>query len=229
MEAEAPPPESDPESNSARAGSFYKAAFQQIFPDTTVPEIVGAPCCAQFAVTAAKIQERPKVDYERIRDWLMETPLNDNLSGRILEYMWHSKSGVALVASCDPVWLICSQSSLAKKQFTVPIPKSAIVSFMESVECLVTCSASAKGFSRCHRIRHCPMDGLTTVGIRSGRMRLRSGESLKRILGFLGIHWSLEDLISGLRKVVWLLLDCSRIARPGRRVLDTLQEWITTR
>lgn len=107
-EAEAPPPASDPESSSARAGSFYKAAFQQIFPNDPVPEIVGAPCCAQFAVTAAKIRERPKADYERIRDWLLETPLNDNLSGRILEYMWHSKSDVALIAPYDPVSLMCS-------------------------------------------------------------------------------------------------------------------------
>ncbi|WPB00761.1 uncharacterized protein RHO25_005381 [Cercospora beticola] len=107
VEAEAPPPESDPESNSARAGSFYKAAFQQIFPDTTVPETVGAPCCAQFAVTAAKIQERPKADYERIRDWLLETPLNDNLSGRILEYMWHIIFGQEAVHCPDPEECYC--------------------------------------------------------------------------------------------------------------------------
>ncbi|PPJ49813.1 hypothetical protein CBER1_03328 [Cercospora berteroae] len=106
-EAEAPPPASDPESSSARAGSFYKAAFQQIFPNDPVPEIVGAPCCAQFAVTAAKIRERPKADYERIRDWLLETPLNDYLSGRVLEYMWHVILGQEAVHCPDPEECYC--------------------------------------------------------------------------------------------------------------------------
>lgn len=90
VEAELPPPASDPNSKDARAGAFYKDAFEQLFPNVSVPDIVAAPCCAQFAVTAEQVWGRPKVDYARIRDWLLETPLNDSLSGRILEYMWHS-------------------------------------------------------------------------------------------------------------------------------------------
>jgi Protein of unknown function (DUF3431) len=37
------------------------------------------------------VQERPKSEYERIRDWLLETELADQISGRVLEYSWHSK------------------------------------------------------------------------------------------------------------------------------------------
>lgn len=92
VEAEAPFPASDPHSEGARAGSFYKETFEELFPNVTVPEQVGLSCCAQFAATAKKIRERPKSDYLRYRDWLIRTPLKDHLSGRILEYSWHSKS-----------------------------------------------------------------------------------------------------------------------------------------
>ncbi|KAM3423756.1 hypothetical protein BST61_g1161 [Cercospora zeina] len=107
IEAAAAPAAPDPQSNSASAGIFYKAAFQQIFPNFTVPETVGTPCCAQFAVTAAKIRERPKADYERVRDWLFETPLSDYLSGRVLEYMWHIIFGQEAVHCPDPEECYC--------------------------------------------------------------------------------------------------------------------------
>lgn len=42
------------------------------------------------------MQERPKSEYERIRDWLLETELADQISGRVLEYSWHSKPFIPL-------------------------------------------------------------------------------------------------------------------------------------
>jgi hypothetical protein len=74
-----------------RSGAYYKLAFEEFFPGVPVPEIIGASCCAQFAVTAEKVRERPKSDYENYRRWLLETTLPDHISGRILEYSWHSK------------------------------------------------------------------------------------------------------------------------------------------
>lgn len=62
----------------------------ELFPGVEVPDEVGVSCCAQFGVTRSKIHERPKSDYERFRKWLAETPLKDELSGRIMEYSWHS-------------------------------------------------------------------------------------------------------------------------------------------
>ncbi|KAF2158403.1 hypothetical protein M409DRAFT_71666 [Zasmidium cellare ATCC 36951] len=73
----------------AGAGSFYKAAFEVLFPGVAVPEAVGVTCCAQFAVTAEAIRQRPRDDYERYREWLMESELHDGLTGRITEYSWH--------------------------------------------------------------------------------------------------------------------------------------------
>ena len=56
------------------------------------PEAVGVSCCAQFAVSREMVRRRPKRAYEHWRRWLLETPLDDEVSGRILEYSWHSKS-----------------------------------------------------------------------------------------------------------------------------------------
>lgn len=77
-------------SGEKRAGAYYKPAFEQLFPGVAVPETIGASCCAQFAVTAERIRERPLSDYESYRQWLLETPLSDHISGRIMEYLWHS-------------------------------------------------------------------------------------------------------------------------------------------
>ena len=39
---------------------------------------------------------RPKSDYEDYRRWLLETRLPDDISGRILEYSWHSMNSSLL-------------------------------------------------------------------------------------------------------------------------------------
>lgn len=68
----------------------YATAYRELFPNTTVPEVVGAHCSSQFAVSRDRIRERPLSDYQRYRTWLEETELADQISGRVIEYMWHS-------------------------------------------------------------------------------------------------------------------------------------------
>ncbi|KAL2152155.1 hypothetical protein VTH82DRAFT_5339 [Thermothelomyces myriococcoides] len=58
-------------------------------PGVSVPERVGVSCCSQFAVSREAVRARPREDYVRWRDWLLRTPLDDDLSGRVFEYMWH--------------------------------------------------------------------------------------------------------------------------------------------
>lgn len=53
-----------------------------------VPETVASPCCGQFAVTRESIQRRTAEDYKRMRQWLINTPSEDDLSGRIFEKVW---------------------------------------------------------------------------------------------------------------------------------------------
>ncbi|KAI9805066.1 MAG: hypothetical protein M1825_000900 [Sarcosagium campestre] len=64
--------------------------WQEVFNTTEpVPELVGAACCAQFAVTRQQVHKRPRKDYERIRRWVLETDKTDAKSGRVMEFLWH--------------------------------------------------------------------------------------------------------------------------------------------
>jgi Protein of unknown function (DUF3431) len=65
--------------------------------DALIPSTIGVPCCSQFAVSKEQVLKRPKQDYERYYKWLMETELEDALSGRVMEYMWH------IIFGQDPV------------------------------------------------------------------------------------------------------------------------------
>ncbi|MCJ1405838.1 hypothetical protein MMC11_009068 [Xylographa trunciseda] len=64
-------------------------AWKFMFPEEALPQEIGVPCCAQFAVSKKQVLARPKTDYERYRDWVLETQLHDLTSGRVMEYLWH--------------------------------------------------------------------------------------------------------------------------------------------
>ena len=53
------------------------------------PTLVGAACCAQFAVSKDQVLARPLSDYERFREWIIDTEKSDAKSGRVLEFLWH--------------------------------------------------------------------------------------------------------------------------------------------
>lgn len=67
---------------------MMKASFEQLFPNTTAPEILSQPCCSQFAVTKEAIRSVPREQYGDFIKWLELTYLSDNLSGRIWEHLW---------------------------------------------------------------------------------------------------------------------------------------------
>jgi hypothetical protein len=54
-----------------------------------VPKRIAAPCCAQFAVSRERVMRREREWWVRLRQWLIDTPLGDLESGRLLEYTWH--------------------------------------------------------------------------------------------------------------------------------------------
>jgi hypothetical protein len=64
-------------------------AWRKLFNNTDVPHVLATPCCAQFAVSSKQVQKRPLDVYKRYYTWLMETPLKDETSGRVFEYLWH--------------------------------------------------------------------------------------------------------------------------------------------
>ncbi|KAH8807544.1 hypothetical protein F5884DRAFT_674713 [Xylogone sp. PMI_703] len=68
----------------------FAEAWQAIFGrDVPTPEIIAVPCCSQWAASRAQILQRKKEEYIRYRQWLLDTPLDDATSGRVLEYLWH--------------------------------------------------------------------------------------------------------------------------------------------
>lgn len=56
---------------------------------TSVPHTIATPCCAQFAVSAEQVLKRERHEYIHYRQWLLDTELDDAISGRIFEYLWH--------------------------------------------------------------------------------------------------------------------------------------------
>jgi hypothetical protein len=64
-------------------------AWLELFPDATAPpKVLSQPCCAQFALSKDRIHSIPLTQYVFYQDWLLRTPLADNLSGRVWEYVW---------------------------------------------------------------------------------------------------------------------------------------------
>lgn len=63
-------------------------AWAEMFPDDEIPDALGAPCCAQFALSKERIQSIPKANFERYRNWLLHTEERDWISGRVFEYLW---------------------------------------------------------------------------------------------------------------------------------------------
>jgi hypothetical protein len=70
---------------------MFKQAFEELMPGVQVPHKVGVSCCSQFAVSRKAVHSWPREDYIHWRNWLLQTLFADDLSGGVLEYMWHSE------------------------------------------------------------------------------------------------------------------------------------------
>lgn len=70
---------------------IYRRAFEELFPGQEAPSEVGVPCCSQFGVTRETVRLRPKEEYVWFREWLLNTDIEDAISGRVFEYAWHSR------------------------------------------------------------------------------------------------------------------------------------------
>ncbi|MCJ1320017.1 hypothetical protein MMC15_005353 [Xylographa vitiligo] len=79
----------DPPEGHRASEHATEAAWKYMFGNVDVPKVIGVACCSQFAVSRKQVLSRPRADYERYLKWLMETPLDDAVSGRVLEYFWH--------------------------------------------------------------------------------------------------------------------------------------------
>jgi hypothetical protein len=67
----------------------WSGAWQELFPDRPVPMEVAQPAGAQVAVSRARVRSRPVGDNQHFRHWLVHTPLDSSVFGRVWEYLWH--------------------------------------------------------------------------------------------------------------------------------------------
>lgn len=79
---------SGPEADTKGTEAAIAGNWRLLFPGEKLPEVIASPCCAQFVVTRQAIVRRPKADYERLRNWLLGSLLEDNHSGRVMEKLW---------------------------------------------------------------------------------------------------------------------------------------------
>ncbi|KAL5357602.1 hypothetical protein BJX96DRAFT_144842 [Aspergillus floccosus] len=76
----------------------YAQAWEELFNNTDVPEVIGVPCCSQFAVSRDQVLKRPLDDYERYYNWVLTNKLSDDVTAHIMEYTWH------IIFGMDPVY-----------------------------------------------------------------------------------------------------------------------------
>ncbi|KAI1085175.1 hypothetical protein F5B20DRAFT_132461 [Whalleya microplaca] len=67
---------------------YMHEAFSENFGTNQVPEILGGPCCSQFAVTRDAVRRHPRSQYKMSMDWLVQTDWTDYIAGRVWEHMW---------------------------------------------------------------------------------------------------------------------------------------------
>lgn len=90
------PTQEDISKNDVRA--YFPRIYQDLFGEhVSVPDQIGGICCAQFAVSRARILQRPKSDYIRMLDWVNEKslPFVDSYGvGWVFETLWHVVFGM---------------------------------------------------------------------------------------------------------------------------------------
>ncbi|KAJ0421108.1 hypothetical protein BJY00DRAFT_111689 [Aspergillus carlsbadensis] len=87
------PDEIRPARNPPRPGKnvekIYPDAWRALFLNDNVPEVIGVPCCSQFAVSREQVLKRPLSDYQRYYNWVLTNDLPDDMTSRVMEYTWH--------------------------------------------------------------------------------------------------------------------------------------------
>ena len=166
------------------AKRVYKKAFEELFPGEPVPEKVGVACCSQFAVRRETVWQRPREDYVRYREWLVSSDLFDDLSGRVLEYSWHSKISdstfIPRIVRANRVL----QSSSASRPSTVPTQGSAIAMPMACATWIAN-RTNAKASISSRHTQPFPRDGRRLAG----KARIGSGkESYESCLPFIRVR-----------------------------------------
>lgn len=63
--------------------------IHDFIPEIQLPKVIGATCCAEFAVSGNQVRARSLREYEKMRDWVWHSGQDDATLGRLMEYIWH--------------------------------------------------------------------------------------------------------------------------------------------
>ncbi|KAI1322163.1 hypothetical protein F5Y16DRAFT_387323 [Xylariaceae sp. FL0255] len=112
------------------AAFAYLEAFKELLPGIPVPDIVAVSCCSQFGVTREMVRARSLAEWTRWRQWLLDTPLEDAVAGRVFEFAWHIIFGkdpvhcpLAADCYCNVFGLCdipCKEKGVCEGQYTLP-------------------------------------------------------------------------------------------------------------
>ena len=75
----------------------FTGTSTEVKNEASIPNKIGAACCAQFAVSKDAVRRRPLEDYKELRNWLLKTEMTDAKSGRVFEFLWHIIFGMNAV------------------------------------------------------------------------------------------------------------------------------------
>jgi hypothetical protein len=81
-------PGAEVEDEEKKEEKLVAKAWSEIFPGKPMPEVLAQPCCSQFAVSRDRLRAIPLAEYVRLRQWVLNTKLGNNMSGRVFEYVW---------------------------------------------------------------------------------------------------------------------------------------------
>jgi hypothetical protein len=83
-------------------------AWNEFFGNDDVPKVLATQCCSQFAVSKERVMAKRLHEYERMRMWLMTRKADNELSGQVMEYLWHVIFGMEPVYCPDVYTCRCN-------------------------------------------------------------------------------------------------------------------------
>ncbi|KAK5164042.1 uncharacterized protein LTR77_010133 [Saxophila tyrrhenica] len=67
---------------------FMREAWTANFGGEEAPDLLGGPCCSQFAITRAAVQRQSREQYKQNMEWILRSQWPDRVIGRVWEHMW---------------------------------------------------------------------------------------------------------------------------------------------
>lgn len=67
---------------------YFSRVWSELHGDDPMPKTLGAPCCSQFAASRERLRSVSLERWKKYRDWIINTELDDIISGRIWEFTW---------------------------------------------------------------------------------------------------------------------------------------------